>query len=153
VDVKAEVAKAVAEQTANGKAREIVQRITKSIADGKTFAAAVAEAGLQEQQTDFLQRGQKLEALPDTLLTQAFAFSPKKVFTHPTLKGIVVATVRETKIVPITEEAATNALKDNLQQAIGSDNKQQFETALRTQFPVVVNDAVYDSFFKKAEAE
>jgi peptidyl-prolyl cis-trans isomerase D len=152
-DVKAEVAKAVAEQTANGKAREIVQRITKSVAEGKTFAAAVAEAGLQEQQTDFLQRGQKLEALPDTLVTQAFAFSPKKVFTHPTLKGIVVAIVRETKIVPITEEAATNALKDNLQQAIGSDNKQQFETALRTQFPVVVNDAVYDSFFKKAEAE
>ncbi len=151
--VKADIEKALEEEEANSKTRERVRTLSKDITDGKPFATAVNAAGLKLEETPFLQRGKKLTGIPEGLLTQAFNFSPKKVITQPTNTGIMVATVIETKIVPITEDASVNALKGSLQQALGNDNKQQFEASLRSQFPVKINEAVYNSFFKKPEAE
>ena len=140
--VEAEVREAFLADARRRAQEERAAALLAAVRDGKTLAAAAAEAGLASREVGALRRDQRGGAagVPPELLAPVFETPLHQATMVRTREGFAVAQVTEiTRPDPDADPAALARLREEVEQAMAQDLEVQFLSALRARADVRVN--------------
>jgi peptidyl-prolyl cis-trans isomerase D len=129
------------------RARDQAEKLAAAVRGGRAFDAAARDAGATAARLLALTRGTAgtVKTVPPAFIEQAFAGKPGDVFVVEGKDAVVVGRLESIED-PAAEggDAERDGIRRELTDSLQDDLLQQLLAALRQQYPVRVNDSVFE---------
>lgn len=121
------------------------QELVDKLRAGETIAKLAEEFGVEKKETTPLKRSTLDSGLPPAAVQQAFALKEGQFgsASTPDAKGRIIFQVSELKVPDAPDAKAQETLLKSAETEIGDDLTIQYIRALRENFGVSINDAVF----------